>query len=135
MYPQEIKVGFRTPQGKITTVQSFKTTHLPRLVRGKPHAWDPNLCLAWAKSFFDFVRESITNHPSSKPSNESPILTSDSQKNSRERRVWRVSFHPGKGVQMVLLDEAGVDEVRNGEERIGILPQWYWDKVASSESK
>ena len=51
----------------------------------------------------------------------------------KERRVWRVSFHPGKGAQMVLLNEEAISEVQNGEERVGFLPQWYWDEIISPE--
>lgn len=122
-------------------MQSFKTTQLPRLVRGKPHAWDPNLCLAWAKSFFAFLRTSIANHPSSNASalanGAGPDTIADGGagiagkvEDLRERRVWRVTFHPGKGAQMLLLDDEGEADVQNGEDRVGFLPQWYWDEVA-----
>ena len=44
-------MGFRTPAGRITTTQSFKTIQIPRLVRGKPDAWDPQICFQWGQQF------------------------------------------------------------------------------------
>jgi len=44
--------------------------------------------------------------------------------------VWRVTFKPGKGVEVRLLDVAEVQEVRNGEERVGFLPVSYFNKVS-----
>lgn len=38
-------------------------------------------------------------------------------------------FVPGKGAEVKLLDDEGVEEVRNGEKRVGFLPHWYWDEV------
>jgi RAT1-interacting protein len=50
---QKIVVGFRSNVGRVTAVQSFKTLEIPRLVRGKPNAWDPLLCLAWGDRFLN----------------------------------------------------------------------------------
>lgn len=62
----EIMVGFRTPQGQVTSVQAFKTMEIPRLVRGKPGAWDPRPCLAWGERLLRFVRETISPPRASK---------------------------------------------------------------------
>jgi hypothetical protein len=108
---QEIIVGFRTPSGEITTVQSFKTINIPRLVRGKPGAWDPLVCLEWGQQFLKFIKN----------------IVQDQKHTDRDNRVWRVKFTPRVGVSVSLLDEAGVEEVVAGEDRVGFLPRSYWD--------
>ncbi|EGN99498.1 hypothetical protein SERLA73DRAFT_90841 [Serpula lacrymans var. lacrymans S7.3] len=109
----EIIVGFRTPSGYITTTQTFKTLELPRLVRGKPGAWDPVACLDWGRRFLSFLKDTMAS--------------------SAARDVWRVKFTPREGVSVALLDEAGVADVEGGEARVGFLPRWYWDKEIGSE--
>ncbi|KAJ7761958.1 RAI1 like PD-XK nuclease-domain-containing protein [Mycena maculata] len=113
----EILVGFRTPAGQVTTTQTFKTVEIPRLVRGKPHAWDPAVCLRWGDAFLAFLKTHLKDAP--------------------QTRVWRVSFRPKAGVELRVLGAAGVEEVVAGEERVGFLPQWYWDEVVkpADESK
>lgn len=110
-------VGFRTPGGQVKNVQSFKTTHLPRLVRGKPGAWDPSLCLDWGYRFLSFLKKVLGE--------------SDGRKDS----VWRVKFVPKDGVSLVKLDESLVEEVVGNDDRVGFLPRWYWDEVGTSTSK
>ncbi|THU84181.1 RAI1-domain-containing protein [Dendrothele bispora CBS 962.96] len=105
----EIVVGFRTPSGQLTTMQSFKTIEIPRMVRGKPGAWDPSVCLDWGFRFLTFLRDTVR--------------ASDADS------IWRVSFVPKKGVHVMKLDSAEVAVVENGEERVGLLPRWYWDKI------
>ena len=104
-------VGFRTPAGVVTAVQSFKTVQIPRLVRGKPGAWDPLVCLEWGHRFLMFLKGSTSGNNSS---------------------VWRVKFVPGSGVNVEELDRSGLEEVVNGEDRIGFLPSWYWKEVQSN---
>ncbi|KAI0079591.1 RAI1-domain-containing protein, partial [Panus rudis PR-1116 ss-1] len=110
----EIVVGFRTPSGQLSTVQKFKTMEIPRLVRDKPGAWDPLICLDWGKRFFNFLQSTVT---------------SDTEKGSIN--VWRAKFTPREGVTLSLLGDAEVAEVVNGEERIGFLPKWYVDSLKS----
>ncbi|KAJ7455291.1 RAI1 like PD-XK nuclease-domain-containing protein [Mycena galericulata] len=109
----EILVGFRTPAGQVTTTQTFKTVEIPRLVRGKPHAWDPAACLRWGDAFLAFLKTHINN------------------KEEPQARVWRVSFRPNVGVELRVLDGGEVDEVVAGEERVGFLPRWYWEEVVN----
>ena len=111
---QEIVVGFRTPAGKIVDVQSFKTIQIPRLVRNKPGAWDPVLCLDWGNRFLTFLKATIQD--------------SSSSGEGTGTRVWRVRFTPNVGVGVVLLDEEAVKDVQGGEDRVGFLPRWYWQR-------
>ncbi|KAF9466626.1 RAI1 like PD-XK nuclease-domain-containing protein [Collybia nuda] len=110
----EILVGFRTPSGIVTTTQSFKTIHIPRLVRGKPGAWDPLVCLEWGHRFLTFLKDAIKK---------------DADPSNGRVPVWRVKFMPGTGVSVEMLDHIGIEEVRGNEERVGFLPTWYWDEL------
>nr|GAT48743.1 predicted protein [Mycena chlorophos] len=100
----EVFVGFRTPSGEISTTQTFRTVEIPRMVRGKPHAWDPSMCFRWGDSFLRFLQAECR-----------------AQGDGDESRVWRVTFRPGVGVDIALLDEAGVDEVVAARRRMGLL--------------
>jgi RAT1-interacting protein len=115
---QEIIVGFRTPNGQLTTLQSFKTLEMPRMVRGKPNAWDAQICLDWGERFLTWVKKIVTSGTAASES------------------VWRVKFTPRVGVELTLLDDdIARKEVEAGEDRVGFLPTWYWEEiqVASSE--
>ncbi|KAJ7476012.1 RAI1 like PD-XK nuclease-domain-containing protein [Mycena latifolia] len=105
----EILVGFRTPAGQVTTTQVFKTVEIPRLVRGKPHAWDPAACLRWGGAFLEFLQAQLKDRPATD--------------------VWRVRFTPTVGVELRVLDAAEVADVVAGEERVGFLPREYWEEV------
>lgn len=107
---QEIIVGFRKPNGRLLCVQSFQTAQIPRLVRGKPSGWNPNVCLEWGDRFLAMLERTV------QPSG-----------------VWRVTFTPRVGVAIAMLDESGVKEVENGEDRVGFLPRWYWDERSTPE--
>jgi RAT1-interacting protein len=109
---QEILVGFRTPAGQLVNVQSFKTIEIPRLVRGKPGAWDPSICLAWGDRFLVFLRGVVD-----KPNSDA---------------VWRVRFEPQKGVTVVRLTTEDVLEVVGGDDRVGFLPRDYYEAELSS---
>ncbi|RDB26378.1 Decapping nuclease RAI1 [Hypsizygus marmoreus] len=110
----EILVGFRTPSGVVTTIQSFKTIQIPRLVRGKPGAWDPLVCLDWGNRFLSFLKDVVKREVAQ---HDAPTL------------VWRVKFAPKAGVTVDILDPGGVQDVEAGEDRVGFLPKWYWDEL------
>ncbi|KIM39898.1 hypothetical protein M413DRAFT_446817 [Hebeloma cylindrosporum] len=112
----EIVVGFRTPAGVISTVQSFKTIQLPRLVRNKPGAWDPLVSLNWGYQFLTFLKDVIRKEAG---------VDND--------LVWRAKFVPGSGVNVERLDASGIEDVVNGEDRVGFLPKWYWDEIHAEE--
>ncbi|KAH9942732.1 RAI1-domain-containing protein [Amylocystis lapponica] len=123
----EILVGFRTPSGRLTTVQSFKTIQLPRLVRGKPHAWDPLVCLDWGHRFLAYLKSVVGTDV--QKTEDSHSRAREGAPQSIERKVWRVKFTPRVGVSVALLDSAGVDEVEAAEDRVGFLPKWYWEEL------
>lgn len=108
----EVFVGFRKPSGYLTTTQAFQTVQIPRLVRGKPGAWDPNICLAWGDRFLSFLRNTI--------------------KGGSGGNVWRIKFAPKTGVFAVLLDDVDVRDVEGGEDRVGFLPRWYWEEITGT---
>ncbi|KAI5475564.1 RAI1-like domain containing protein [Pseudohyphozyma bogoriensis] len=92
-----ITVGFRTRAGILSALQTFQTLSIPRLVRGKPHAWDPLACLASGNALIDFIISSIRAHPASATRGD--------------EMVFRVSFDPHRGgVGIRTLSQAEVDE-------------------------
>lgn len=49
-----------------------------------------------------------------------------------ERTVWRITFNPAsfRGIRMMPLRERGaIEEVRNGEDRIGFLPRPFYERA------
>jgi RAT1-interacting protein len=103
----------------VTTTQSFKTIHVPRLVRGKQGAWDPLVCLEWGHQFLTFLKDAIQK---------------DVDPSEQRVPIWRVKFVPGTGVSVETLDHIGIEDVRGNEERVGFLPTWYWDELQTSST-
>ena len=101
-------------------------------MRGKPGAWDPNLCLLWGEQFLKRV-DSLTK---GKSRIGAVSTDNDSDKGAsltpKDQNVWRVHFEPSRGVDIRLLNLDEVEEVRNGEERVGFLPMSYWRTVSES---
>lgn len=89
---------------------------IPRLVRGKPGAWEPSLCLDWGHRFLLFLKENIAACP-----------------DKSERSVWRAKFSPATGVSVMLLGDEEVQQVEAGEDRVGSIPSWYFDEVTHSK--
>lgn len=109
-------MGFRTPKGQITTLQSFKTMQLPRMIRGKPGAWDPSVCLDWGQQFLTFLKQ---------------MVTTDNDDPPKKETVWRVVFTPKGGAKVMRLSEAELVHVVAGEERVGFLPRFYWNELVA----
>jgi len=107
----EIMVGFRDFKGKVQTLQPFKTLEIPRMVRGKPNAWDPNRCLAWGERFLSQVREWMVQVTETNTTQRPP--------------VGKLTFTPKEGINFKELSDEEVEDVRAGEDRIGFLPAWY----------
>ncbi|KAG8748230.1 decapping endonuclease targeting mRNA [Ceratobasidium sp. 414] len=140
----EIVVGFRTPQGRLTTLQTFQTLALPRMVRGKPGAWDPNTCLVFAGKLLRFVRTTLETD--SRESSEDTAVAEEKpakvegkhEGDQAEARpaVWRLSIRPNaQHVVLRRLSQEEVDIVHNGEDRIGFLPTWFYDSVVGVPAK
>jgi len=117
----EIIVGFRTPAGKLSTVQSLQTMRMPRMVRGKPGSWDPSVCLGWAERFLAFVKEAVQGDVRSAPG--------QGEEETPPPVVWRVEFKPGVGISMSQLGLDAVEEAKAGSDRYGFLPRWYCEEV------
>lgn len=130
------------------TLQTFQTLALPRMVRGKPGAWDPNTCLAFAGKLLRFIRSTLEGDSGSRRSIASVSIieslhTEDTVKEnvphsthtpSPTQAVWRLRIRPGE--QNVTLYKLGSDEVetvRNGEDRVGFLPTWFWKSVIARQ--
>jgi RAT1-interacting protein len=138
-------VGFRTQQGRITTLQTLETLSLPRMVRGKPGAWDPKPCLAFAEKLLGFIRSTLETERRRDQENSNNIPPTTSSMNVSElegkgerlnssdkfsRVVWRLEIRPNaQNVVLYKLEPSEVEEVRNGEERVGFLPTWFWESV------
>ena len=56
---------------------------------------------------------------------------------STSAKVGRVKFDPKDGVSFTVLSDTDIEEVRNGEERLGFLPAWYidtcWPRTTKTE--
>ncbi len=115
-------MGFRTPVGVISTIQSFKTVEIPRLVRGKAGAWAPLTCLDWGNRFLTFLQSVI-------PSSHLP----GGDAGGSGPDVWRAVFSPGTGIKLRQLNETELSDVVHGEDRVGFLPRWYWSELAEGK--
>ncbi|BGP33246.1 decapping endonuclease targeting mRNA [Rhodotorula toruloides] len=115
-----ITVGFRTRAGLLTGLQSFNTLDIPRLVRGKPHAWEPSACLASARALLAFIHSTIMSHPSTLPASSTA---------TENYPVFRLTFDPSsRDGPAVRLRQLTCEEVRQevlgakrDEERVGFL--------------
>jgi len=104
--------------------------NIPRMVRGKPGAWDPQVCLAWGQQFLQWL-QAIAQRDSDVEIPASTDRINDSRRSATPAltslpSVWRVTFTPRVGVEVMRLDADGVREVEAGEDRVGFLPSWYW---------
>ncbi|TFY53787.1 hypothetical protein EVJ58_g9248 [Rhodofomes roseus] len=132
MPAQEIVVGFRTLAGQLTTLQSFKTMQIPRMVRGKRGAWDPMVCFDWGHHFLTFLKSVVRGADADVRAANQEKDETGSEDAADMPRVWRVAFQPKVGISVTLLDDAAVREVEAGEDRVGFLPRWYHDELASA---
>ncbi|KAJ4477367.1 hypothetical protein J3R30DRAFT_211067 [Lentinula aciculospora] len=138
----KIVVGFRTPSGQLTTTQSFQTIQIPRMLREKAGQgtnvmpWNPSLCLAWCHQFLTDLKRTLLTASQTSDNYDDPSIGGNSVKEENHSAtsavVWRVSFIPRKGARVVKLDRPAVAEVMNGEDRMGFIPRWYWNKIMSS---
>ncbi|CAE7068512.1 unnamed protein product [Rhizoctonia solani] len=147
----EIVVGFRTHQGRISTLQTFETLALPRMVRGKPGAWDPKPCLVFAEKLLRFIRSTLTEDeqrgglsspgtgatldsaaPKKPEGNAETKAPRIEEANQRDAAVWRLEIRPGaQTVVLYKLEPSEIEQVENGEDRVGFLPTWFWESVVA----
>ncbi|KAJ3501729.1 hypothetical protein NMY22_g18822 [Coprinellus aureogranulatus] len=107
--------GIRSFLVQNTTLGDILRRSFVALWRGgnvRPGAWDPPTCLEFGERFFRVVKEAAASVD--------------------DASVWRATFTPGEGVSVRLLDQAGVEEVVNEEDRVGLLPRWYWDELVAA---
>jgi len=106
----DIFVGFRSSQGIVQSTQPFRTLDIPRIVRGKgQNSWDAGACLDFAERFLAFLRATMSDSP------PDPSV------------VWRLTFSPKQGIHVRRIeDPRELEEVRNGEDRVGFLPSRFY---------
>ncbi|KDN41152.1 RAI1-domain-containing protein [Tilletiaria anomala UBC 951] len=118
-----VVVGFRDHKGMLQAYQEFKTLEIPRLVRGKPHAWDPKACLNFAAALLDHI--------------ERLMRTSKTNQTAASPNVWRITWQPGQPeVAMRQLSEKQIaEDITKGEQaRFGILPREFVNFLQSSQA-
>ncbi|TNY24309.1 RAI1-domain-containing protein [Rhodotorula diobovata] len=139
-----VTVGFRTRQGQLTALQSFNTLEIPRLVRGKPHAWTPAACLASARELLAFLHGSVSTHPSTlraeadlraRASAGTGAGAGAGEDDPAAWPVFRVVFSPQEGVSVRELTPREVhDEVLGAKRavhggRVGfLLARWVRER-------
>ena len=99
------------------------------MVRGKPGAWDAQVCLAWGDSVLSWLRSELSR------GSETPRDAGDGRDGRDVPTVWRASFTAGEGVRLVNLGEEDVKDVEGGEERVGFLPRWFWEEETGEDGK
>ncbi|GAA5991864.1 hypothetical protein JCM5350_002731 [Sporobolomyces pararoseus] len=135
-----VTVGFRTRQGELTALQTFNTLDIPRLVRGKPHSWEPVACLTSARSLLVFIHRSLSSYIAS-------IATgSDESESTRATPVFRISFQPHVGpngeqpgvkIRVLKAGEYQRDVLggKKREERVGFLLKRWVDEVEARRER
>ena len=91
-----ILCGYRNEAGNIVGMEMFETLKIPRIVRGKPHAWDGNVCLNFTDQFLSWLDQKIDQH-------DDPSF------------VWTITFQAPFN-QIILKRE---------QDRKTFLPSWY----------
>ncbi len=110
IFSKEIFVGFRSKDGILQSTQSLRTLDIPRMVRSKnSRPWDAGVCLNFAEAFLHHLRQTME------------------QTSSAPETVWRLTFIPRRGISLEIVeDQDMLDEIRNGEDRVGFLPSEFF---------
>ncbi|XP_040298706.1 decapping and exoribonuclease protein [Bufo bufo] len=90
-----IVAGFRNPQGRIVSLEKFRTSEIPHLVRGDRQSWDPAVCMNFCNAFLSHIKK---------------VVTTDDP-----RVVFVFSWEPGHDVTFTV--EADSDHL--------VVPEWY----------
>ncbi|UZJ55933.1 hypothetical protein CBS101457_005253 [Exobasidium rhododendri] len=119
-----VVVGFRDYKGFLVTHQEFQTLKMPRLVRGKPHEWNPTACLNFASDTIASIRSHIS------ASSPQPLPTLEEAEKSDAYPVQRIRFDiASKEIIIVPLSPVEIKEqVKGGNEegRVGFLLSDYY---------
>lgn len=112
------------------------------MVRGKPGAWDPKPCLVFAERLLRFVRSTLeTEGQANKHGADALATLGDSEPDKKAKgpsnsvqdssqTVWRLEIRPNaQDAILYKLEPNEVEEVRNGEDRVGFLPTWFWQSA------
>ncbi|KAM4640669.1 decapping and exoribonuclease protein [Discoglossus pictus] len=95
-----IVAGFRSPDGRIASLQNYRTSEIPHLVRGDNFSWDPAVCMNFCDSFLAFVKR---------------VVTKDDP-----RVVYLFSCEPGSEVSFTV----------HTDPDLIILPSWYVEEMS-----
>eukprot|EP00079_Xenopus_tropicalis_P028834 XP_012823852.1 PREDICTED: decapping and exoribonuclease protein isoform X1 [Xenopus tropicalis] len=90
-----IVAGFRSQEGKIVSLETFKTSDIPHLVRGERNSWDPAVCMNFCNKFLSHIKAVVTK--------DDPRL------------VYLFAWEPGSDVTFTV----------HNDPEYTILPSWY----------
>lgn len=125
-----VVVGFRDHRGFLVTHQEFQTLAMPRAVRGKSHAWNPNACLKFASELLTDIRSHIL------PTTPFPPPPMHLAEKSEEYPVHRISFNcAAKEVTVAPISSHDIRHQVKGskdEGRVGFLLSDYYDMAVKS---
>ncbi|NP_001088937.1 decapping and exoribonuclease protein [Xenopus laevis] len=94
-----IVAGFRSPEGRIVSLETFKTSDIPHLVRGERNSWDPAVCMNFCNKFLSHIKSVVTR--------DDPRL------------VYLFAWEPGCDVTFTV----------HTDPEYTILPSWYVNSV------
>lgn len=85
-----IVVGFRTPNGRLTSLQTFETQKIPGQVRRNGNSWNGNVCISVTASFLEFLKQEIKGKDG----------------------VWRIKFNKqSKSIEVFQTEVAGTGDI------------------------
>lgn len=119
-------VGFRSREGELAAIQELKTLDMPRMIRGKPHAWDPSVALNTASSLLYFIYESISGAESTRTA-ERRLREDEAKEVPAQWPVFRISFQPGRPQASLQVQELPQQTDHGG--RVGMLTRSYIENV------
>ncbi|XP_069798922.1 decapping and exoribonuclease protein-like [Dendropsophus ebraccatus] len=55
-----IIAGYRNPQGRIGSLQKFRTSEIPSLVLGHWQSWNQHVCMNFCNAFLSYIKQVVT---------------------------------------------------------------------------
>ncbi|XP_072288051.1 decapping and exoribonuclease protein [Pyxicephalus adspersus] len=95
-----IVAGFRNQQGRIESLQNYRTADIPHLVRGDRQSWDPAVCMNFCNAFLSYIKK---------------VATKDNP-----RVVYVFSWEPGSDITFNM--ESNSTDL--------VVPEWYVEALA-----